>query len=126
MPLCYAVVVAASNTTRRVRQKRAEKGASPRTELRARISAANVVVQSIPYVTALTEANGTPIPEGEQVGSGQAWILTNGTMVKATWTRPSLTAVATYKDSAGNPLLLTPGQTWIELLPNNLTPSFTP
>jgi Protein of unknown function (DUF3048) N-terminal domain/Protein of unknown function (DUF3048) C-terminal domain len=90
------------------------------------ISAANVVVQSIPYVTALTEANGTAIPEGEQVGTGQAWILTKGTMVNATWTRPSLTAVATYKDSAGNPILLTPGQTWVELLPNNLTPSFTP
>jgi hypothetical protein len=89
------------------------------------ISAANVVVQSIPYVTALTEVGGTIIPEGEQVGTGKAWILTNGSMVQATWTRPSLTSVATYKDSAGNPILLTPGQTWVELLPNNLSPTFT-
>jgi Protein of unknown function (DUF3048) N-terminal domain/Protein of unknown function (DUF3048) C-terminal domain len=90
------------------------------------ISAANVVIQSIPYVTALTEVGGTIIPEGEQVGTGQAWILTKGSVVKATWTRPNLTSVATYKDSTGNPILLTPGQTWVELLPNNLTPSFTP
>jgi hypothetical protein len=90
------------------------------------VSVANVVVQSIPYVTALTEAGGTIIPEGQQVGTGKAWVLTDGSMIQATWARPSLTAVATYTDSAGQPVLLTPGQTWVELLPDNLTPSFTP
>jgi hypothetical protein len=105
---------------------RAQNGAPDVDIAGVQISAANVVIQSIPYVTALTEANGTAIPEGEQVGTGQAWILTKGTLVKATWTRSSLTAVATYTDSAGHPILLTPGQTWVELLPNNLTPSFAP
>ncbi len=36
MPLCYAVVVAASSTARRVREKRAAKGASPRGRSSAR------------------------------------------------------------------------------------------
>ncbi len=60
------------------------------------------------------------------MGTGKAWVLTDGSMIQATWARPSLTAVATYTDSAGQPVLLTPGQTWVELLPDNLTPSFTP
>ncbi len=40
MPLAYAVVVAAAGTARRVRQTRAAQGASPHTELRRRVQAA--------------------------------------------------------------------------------------
>lgn len=90
------------------------------------VSAANVVIEAIPYTAPLIEANGTVIPEGEMVGSGQAWILTDGLMVPATWHRASLTTVTTFTDSAGNPVLLTPGRTWVELPETGATPSFTP
>ncbi|MBO0748457.1 MAG: DUF3048 domain-containing protein, partial [Acidimicrobiaceae bacterium] len=90
------------------------------------VSAANVVIQAIPYSSPLIEANGTPIPEGEMVGSGQAWILTAGQMLPATWNRADLTSTTTYTDSAGKSVLLTPGKTWVELLPTGTTPSFRP
>jgi hypothetical protein len=91
------------------------------------VGATNVVIQTIPYSTALVEAGGTIIPEGNLVGSGKAWVLTGGDEVPATWTRTSLTAVTTYTDSAGNPIVMNPGQTWVELLPTtSAAPAFTP
>ncbi len=91
------------------------------------LSAANVIVETIPYHTALVEVNGTIIPEGDLIGSGKAWVLTDGKVVAGTWTRSSLTAVTSYTDAAGQPIAMTPGQTWVELLPTtSAAPTFTP
>jgi hypothetical protein len=37
-------------------------------------------------------------------------------MVKAKWTKAAVGSVTTYVDSAGKPVALPPGQTWIHLL----------
>jgi hypothetical protein len=35
--------------------------------------------------------------------------------------------VTTYTDGAGNPIVMNPGQTWVELLPTtSAAPTFTP
>jgi hypothetical protein len=44
-------------------------------------------------------------------------VLTNGMIVKGTWSKPSTEAVTTYTDAAGAPIKLTPGRTWVELPP---------
>jgi hypothetical protein len=72
------------------------------------ISPANVIVQFTPY---------TGEGEAQTVGEGDAWIFTDGTLRQGRWARPDKAQPAKYVDSAGNPIPLRPGRTWVELLP---------
>lgn len=76
----------------------------------------NVVIQFVAYeATDVADQFGTPIPEAQLVGEGEAWILTAGGLVAGRWHKPSLDAVTTYTDAAGQPIALTPGRTWVAL-----------
>jgi hypothetical protein len=55
--------------------------------------------------------------EAKVVGSGKAWISTNGRTIEGTWTKASLTAPTRYFDAAGQPVTLTVGQTFIQVMP---------
>ncbi|MGI8493428.1 MAG: DUF3048 domain-containing protein [Acidimicrobiales bacterium] len=93
------------------------------------LGAANVIVQVVPYVTvAYANESGviTPIPEGQLLGSGPAWLFSAGKVVKGTWSRASLTAPTSWSDAGGAPFALSPGGTWIELLPAGASPFITP
>jgi hypothetical protein len=94
------------------------------------IVATNVVVMFISYVTSgMAVGEGvapTPIPEGVFTGAGQAWFLSAGKIVRGTWSRAGLTTAATYRSDAGGPVQLTPGKTWIELVPVGNLPAVTP
>jgi len=88
----------------------------------ARLSAANVVVEMVPYHTSAYvsgegAASGGAIPTGDLVGSGRAWILSGGKVVEGRWHRASLTGPTVYEDAAGRPVRLAPGPTWVELPP---------
>jgi hypothetical protein len=72
------------------------------------VLAANVIIQFVPY-----NASG----EGELFGEGDAWVLSNGQLVRGRWARLYDTAPTAFFDASGKPLLLTPGNTWVELLP---------
>lgn len=95
-----------------------------------RLAATNVVICFIPYITSgIATGEGVPpapIPEGVQTGTGSAWIFSAGRVVKATWARPSITSPATYRDAAGAPVSLTPGNTWVELAPAGTVPAVAP
>ncbi len=56
------------------------------------------------------------MPEFVFVGSGRAVVFTDGHRIEGTWTRPTLTSVATLTTAAGQPIALTPGRTWIQLV----------
>jgi hypothetical protein len=94
------------------------------------ISAANVVLQFVSYFTSAwaTGEGGppAPIPEGQLIGNGQAWVFSGGKVVKGTWARPGLPNVTAFTDSAGAPIALAPGRTWVELVPVGQTPAVTP
>ena len=94
------------------------------------LNASNVVVMFVNYFTSAwaTGEGGppAPIPEGVLTGSGEAWFLSGGRMVKGTWNRPGLTTRATYLDAANHAVLLAPGRTWIELVPTGNVPTVTP
>lgn len=78
----------------------------------------NVIVQFVRYVkTKYRDASGSSVPEGKLIGKGEAWLFTDGKVVKGTWAKPSSSAITTYADAAGRPLRLTPGRTWVELNP---------
>lgn len=86
-----------------------EKGGAPvRTE--------NVVIQFSEYKdSAARDSSGAPVPEIVAVGAGEAWVLTEGKLVKGRWTRTSVTKPVAFTDQEGKPLALPPGRTWIEL-----------
>jgi hypothetical protein len=94
------------------------------------ISAANVILQFVPYVTsAMATGEGgppAPIPTGELVGSGVAWYFSNGHYVVGSWSRPALTALTAFKDASGAAVQLTPGRTWVELVPTGTVPTLVP
>jgi len=77
-----------------------------------RIAFENVIVQFATYGTSVAFAGS---PEVRVVGTGDAWILTDGKMIRATWARPTVEAVTEYRDSNGDLVALTPGRTWVAL-----------
>lgn len=95
-----------------------------------RIVTANVVIYFVSYISSgIASGEGVPnavIPEGIQTGTGPAWIFSAGKLVKGTWNRPNLTTPATYTDSSGAPIALTPGTTWVELAQKGTVPTITP
>ena len=58
-----------------------------------------------------------PVDEAVVVGSGEAVILSQGKVVRATWTKSSAGDTTHYADGAGQPVRLAPGTTWIMLAP---------
>ncbi len=94
------------------------------------MTANNVVIQFVPYVTSgLATGEGgppAPIPEGILTGTGKAWFLSGGRIVGGTWSRPNLTTRTTFKDQAGAVIRLAPGRTWIELVPVGTAPQLVP
>ena len=94
------------------------------------LSAANVIIEFIPYTTSLTATGEgvapAPIPAGNMVGTGVGWYFSNGQVVKGTWSRSSLTAITSYRDGSGVPVRFTPGRTWVELAPVGTIPSIGP
>jgi hypothetical protein len=54
--------------------------------------------------------------EADVIGSGPAWISTNGLTVKGTWKKTALTAPTQFLDGSGNPVPLTVGQTFIQVM----------
>ena len=54
--------------------------------------------------------------EAKVVGSGPAWIATNGKTVKGTWRKKSMTAPTLFYDASGRPVTLTAGQTFVQVM----------
>jgi hypothetical protein len=83
------------------------------------LSAANVVILHVhEYPTGYVE-DPTGSHENQLVltGSGPAWVLRNGQEFQGTWKRPTLAQPATFVESDGTQITLTPGNTWEELVP---------
>lgn len=79
---------------------------------------ANVIVQFVDYVdTGLVDLAGTPVPEASLVGEGDVWVLTDGHLVGGRWKRDTLEEPTRFLDADGEPIALTPGQTWVALVP---------
>ena len=73
----------------------------------------NVVFLYIDYVCCPT-VPGTP--EAQTVGEGDAAVFVDGHFIDARWSRPSAADVWNLTDKAtGQPVLLAPGRTWVEL-----------
>jgi len=97
---------------------RNQKGTPDVDENGQQIAPQNVIVQFVSYHdTGYVDVSGASVPEADLVGSGDCWLLTAGTITDCTWSKPSAEAIPVYTDKAGAPLGLTPGRTWVELVP---------
>ena len=92
--------------------KRSTDGRPHMLEGGAQLSPRNVIVQYTPYTTF---ADDPKVRYPEVVGSGEAVVFLNGSQVKARWSKSSAAAVTTFTDTAGRPIALSPGQTWVHL-----------
>ena len=54
--------------------------------------------------------------EANVIGSGRAWISTNGITIKGTWKKTALTSPTRFFDSKGKPVVLTVGQTFVQVM----------
>jgi hypothetical protein len=66
------------------------------------------------------DAAGNRTPIVALTGKGDALLLRDGREASASWSRESLGDPPALRDAKGRPLLLSPGNTWIHLLPKDL------
>jgi hypothetical protein len=93
-------------------------------------AAANVVVQyvHISYGPWLENSQGGLEVQADLYpdASGQAQVFRNGVEIEGTWHRSSLASPTQFTTTAGAPIALQPGQTWVELVPDTITATTTP
>jgi hypothetical protein len=79
-----------------------------------RVAPSNVVILMVPF-RPLNDSKRRL--EAQVVGSGTAWIATNGVTIKGTWSKASLKAPTLLFDKGGAPVSLTVGQTFVQVVP---------
>ena len=84
-----------------------------------RVSAANVVIQVVTVTDSdFLDSAGNPSPEVDLTGSGKAYVLRDGEVIRGRWERESLHDVTRFVTKDGTEIELAPGRTWVELLPS--------
>lgn len=78
----------------------------------AQLSATNVIVMKVN----VDEFVG--VPRTRMVESGEAWVLSGGKAVHGTWNKSATAAPIQFKGDNGVTIRLAPGNTWIEMVPN--------
>ena len=73
----------------------------------AQIAPTNVIVQFVDYPRGA---------EGELIGQGDAWVFSDGKLVRGRWVKQDAVSPTLFLDSSLAPIPLTPGQTYVELL----------
>jgi hypothetical protein len=82
------------------------------------VAVPNVVVRLTPYRdTGIRDSVGAVVPEAAMVGDGDAWLLSDGQALPGRWQKATESAPTTFTDRDGEPFLLQPGRTWVEVLP---------
>jgi len=90
------------------------------------VTATNIVVQIVHYT--LGPFNEDPQPrygdvESRTVGKGVGWVLRNGEAIRIFWHCASPTSPTTFTSKTGQPVYLTPGRTWVEIVLNTTAKS---
>jgi hypothetical protein len=81
-----------------------------------RIAPKNVIVMRMVFGPLNDGHPGAPRLEANVVGSGTAWISTNGRTIKGTWKKTGITKPTKFYDASGKEVTLTVGQTFVQVL----------
>jgi hypothetical protein len=76
------------------------------------VSTENVVIMWTDYEPSSTDGRS---PAGASTGTNPAQVFTGGRAISGTWSRADRLQPFTLTDDAGQPILLTPGRTFVEL-----------
>ncbi|MDA8038654.1 MAG: DUF3048 domain-containing protein [Actinomycetota bacterium] len=84
------------------------------------LRAANVVVELVRTVPGPYAESGT-VPDTESItaGTGQALVLRNGAVERGVWSCPRYGETTALRFPDGQEMTLSPGNTWVELVPEN-------
>lgn len=77
------------------------------------VTTENLLILTVEYK--ISAANKKS-PEAQTTGTGVAWVLQQGKITQGTWARADKMAPWTLTDETGEPILLTPGRTFVELI----------
>jgi hypothetical protein len=90
-----------------------------------RVRPKNVVVMLM-HFGPLNDGSNKNRLEADVIGSGRAWIATNGRTIKGTWKKTKLTSPTRFFDANGKQVTLTVGQTFIQVLRTGSTVTIKP
>jgi len=88
-----------------------------------RVAPKNVIVMLM-HFGPLNDGSKKHRLEAQVIGSGPAWIATNGRTITGTWKKTSLTSPTRFFDKSGKPVTLTAGQTFVQVMPYGSKMSF--
>ncbi|MDQ4025517.1 MAG: DUF3048 domain-containing protein [Actinomycetota bacterium] len=101
---------------------RSERGEAFDAESGEQIAVDNVVIEEhdVNNSTRIFDVAGNPSIEiADVTGSGRALVFRDGKLMVGRWVRKKQTDKVTYVAPSGREITLTPGSTWIELLPSD-------
>ncbi len=81
------------------------------------VAPANVVVMTVVFGPLDDGHPNKRRLEAQNIGQGPAWIATNGVTTRGTWRKASIAAPTRFYDAAGNEIVFTAGQTFIQVVP---------
>jgi len=93
-------------------------------ENREPVAAKNIVVilTDVHFTTEFgLDPAGNPKLDMDLTGTGAGIVFRDGRRQEVTWTRPDIFDVFALKNAAGEVVRLAPGQTWIQIVPNDWT-----
>ncbi len=85
----------------------------------SQLQANNIVVQVVDELqTGLFDVLKAPVPDWQVFGSGKVYVIRNGQAVEGHWERAPDSPHLSLTGPDGKPLTLSPGSTWLSLLPS--------
>ncbi|HUC79086.1 MAG TPA: DUF3048 domain-containing protein [Candidatus Saccharimonadales bacterium] len=72
-----------------------------------------VIAIVVPWTNGILDASGAYYTDYADIGSGDAFIFQDGTVVKGVWTKTTPTSQITFTTTSGGVINLNAGQTWI-------------
>jgi hypothetical protein len=91
------------------------------------LRATNVVIQVVQTKPGPYNESGPNSRDVESIttGTGTAYVLRHGVMLKGTWSRRTGLNITRFSSPKGKPITLEPGTTWVELVPDSVAVTFT-
>jgi hypothetical protein len=71
------------------------------------------------FSKSIVDAAGNPSIEiADPTGSGRAVLFRDGRAIRGRWIRDSVEDAVRFETASGDPMVLKPGTTWVELVPS--------
>ncbi len=89
----------------------------------AALTAKNIILYQVKNVS-LSDKENKGRQDIQNIGSGTGYYFTNGKMQKINWSKAARDAKTIYTLEDGTPLVLNPGNTYVQIVPMYATPTF--